>query len=163
MFPPADAQAVKEACGPITGDAVGSSLSVPPVLTRAGHKLFKYLRLISGPVDVRAGFDSVVDDLLIHLLDELGFNDGPLTILSNNSLRLHMDHDQDIYASTDVTVYDDNSHFRLAVTKVRLGRQIEGRMGWAGWAGWRGSSAVHREADSHTRTFSRLPMDLTCV
>ena len=48
---------------------------------RAGWQLYKYLRLILGPD--KLGLESVVDDLVIHLLAALGFNDGNLVILSD--------------------------------------------------------------------------------
>ncbi len=94
------------------------------MLSRVGHKLYKYLRLISGPIGVKAGLESVVDDLVIHLLDALGFNDGPLAVLSKNRLRLHMNHDKDACAIADVTVYDVDSNFRLAVTEVRVAAHL---------------------------------------
>lgn len=94
------------------------------MLPRVGHKLYKYLRLISGPIGVKAGLESVVDDLVIHLLDALGFNDGPLAVLSKNRLRLHMNQDKVACAIADVTVYDVDSNFRLAVTEVSAAARV---------------------------------------
>jgi hypothetical protein len=50
-----------------------------------GWTLLKYLSLIVG--SARMGLESVVDDFLIHLLVALGYNEGDLVILSDNTLR----------------------------------------------------------------------------
>jgi len=55
----------------------------PRTRTGIGWILLKYLSLIVGVG--RMALESVVDDFFIHLLVALGYNDGDLLILSDNS------------------------------------------------------------------------------
>src|SRR5690349_20636538 len=59
------------------------SLDLPAPRSNPGFALYKYLRLIAG--ESKLGLESVVDDLVIHLLTALGFNEGYFVVLSKNS------------------------------------------------------------------------------
>jgi hypothetical protein len=91
-------------------DAKIRELHVPQDST--GWKLYKFLRLVDGIDSMH--LESVVDDFVIHLLDALGFNDGPLVVLSKNKLAFTMN-STSVYATADVTVYHIANRFRLAV------------------------------------------------
>ncbi len=77
--------------------------------------LYEYVRLIVGP---SSHLESVVDDLVIHLLTAVGFNDGNFLVLSKNKLKLSMNGDKNNEATPDVTVYDVYNNFRMAVVEV---------------------------------------------
>ena len=80
-----------------------------------GRTLFKYLRLLHAPYPYNVLLESVVDDFVVHLLVALGFNEGPLLILSKNQLSFTMNRNSSVKATADVTVYHIGNRFRVAV------------------------------------------------
>ena len=110
-----NAKSVIQSCSFIDMNSI-MTLCLPAPRANPGFALFKYLRLIAG--ESKLGLESVVDDLVIHLLTALGFNDDYFVVLSKNNLKFSMHGDNNVYATADVTVYDINSKFRLAVIEV---------------------------------------------
>jgi len=82
-----NAQSVIDSCSFIDEKSL-LSRDLPAPCTNPGFALYKYLRLIAGVYKV--GLESVVDDLVIHLLTALGFNDGYFMVLSKNNLKFNM-------------------------------------------------------------------------
>ena len=109
-----------DACSIITPEALiepfvlpresSDSSSPSSYFSSAAFKLYMYLRLINS----QPRPESVVDDFVIHLLDALGFNDGPLLVLSKNNLKLQMNNNSES-AITDVTIYHFTDGLRVAV------------------------------------------------
>jgi len=99
--------------------ALQSTVPVPSV--GLGWTLFKYLRLLHGLEFME--LESVVDDFVMHLLAALGFNDGPLLVLSRNTLKFTMGGSR-VSAIADVTVYHISHRFRLAVFEDKKYRSL---------------------------------------
>lgn len=82
------ARDVLSSCGVITLPSVHARKWEPdPLAGDVGSVLLKYLRLIVGKD--RMALESVVDDLLIHLLAAMGFNQGNLLISSHTIRHTH--------------------------------------------------------------------------
>ncbi len=115
------AQSLLDSCSFIDEKSL-MSLELPAPHPAPGFALYKYLRLIANPYN-KAGLESVVDDLVIHLLTALGFNDGYFMVLSKNNLKFSMHGENNVTATADVTVFDINRNFRLAVIEVTTAPQ----------------------------------------
>jgi hypothetical protein len=69
--------------------------------------------------------ESTVDVFLVQLLTQLGFADGPLVVISKNSLNFTMDKTIKLFATADVTVLNIQSGFRLVIAESK--RKFDGQ------------------------------------
>jgi hypothetical protein len=102
-------------------------LSVEAILLRrfpddpTAFLMHKYAALlVSRGVDYDFYFnESTIGAFLVHLLSLLGFVDGPLVVLSKNSLKITINKVEKLFTTADVTVLNLNSGFRLVIAESK--------------------------------------------